>query len=468
VGTGHREAHRANRSFGEGTLNLAIRKTHIINLLSNCVIFAFALFLIFGNLLRVIDFGDLFKHHILITEFFLYAFSLLLFPFVPLSAASFIFLSILCIGIFSSSLYGAAIQGFDIVPLFYAIRLILMILSSMAVGFALYRKYSGRICDVFSFLFSCYFKFLILSYVIYFLFWSSSALWQTLSVYGIRFTGDPHKGRFVSAYFDPNFYGALACIPCLLGYGIKKMNPAASIWKKEFLFILSIFLTWSRSGIATFMMLCGVVFFDELLKRKRLHLTFRHAASAPIFLISVLLIFYIKSEEAHFFIDRFLNMNEDPSALGRWGGFINGVNVFLDQPLLGIGFNFLPYNFVDSSLVITLATFGLIFSLIVFLIALFCIWDLMQKSKRINPEARSTFKYFVFYIGVVFLFSSQFNNLIYYTFWFIPIFSLLFYFRCLFKIPESFIISTASFEPKTFARGASGLIRRLFLGSCRS
>ena len=41
------------------------------------------------------------------------------------------------------------------------------------------------------------------------------------------------------------------------------------------------------------------------------------------------------------------------------------------------------------------------------------------------------------------------------------------FFKCLFKIEGSCIISMGVFDPKTFASLSSGQISRLFLGSCR-
>jgi hypothetical protein len=92
---------------------------------------------------------------------------------------------------------------------------------------------------------------LILSVILFVAFNHSANLWDLLATIGLRFQGDPHVGRFVSIYFDPNFYAGIAIIPLILSIYLYKITNHKKYFVTAVLFICSIILTGSRSGFAT-------------------------------------------------------------------------------------------------------------------------------------------------------------------------------------------------------------------------
>ncbi len=286
---------------------------------------------------------------------------------------------------------------------------------------------------------------ILLGLLIYLCFPNSTVLWQFLALYGIQFNGDPHTGRFVSTYLDPNYFGAIASIPLMLSYNVYQNHAKKKGgWKIVLIFLVAI-MTLSRSGIMTLLLIISWIFFHKFLK-----VTYFAIKTKSIMVFFILLLVFsglaiANSSSIIYFFDRSIHMNSDPSALGRLHSFQWGLNLISEHPLLGIGYNNLNLYLndpikgrtaIDSSLILTIISFGIpLASFLLSAILIWAIWVLMR-LKSLGREY-STFCFFFksmfFYLFVCIFFTSHFNNLLYYPFWLIPIISIFSYLMCCLK-----------------------------------
>lgn len=390
------------------------------------------IYLSFGNIFRFITIPG-FRDNILITEAFLY---LILFMYAILSGliinANYNISPIYFI-IILSALYGIVINGFEVKPILYSIRLILLLFSGVVAGYILFRHYRDRISKAINFILMIYLSTLIISLFIYIIFPNSVDLWQFLRGFGIIFNGDPHINRLISTYLDPNYYAAIACFPLLICLDLYKTTNKIRYFFLSVLFMLSILLTSSRSGIATMVGVLVIVYRSEII----MGLT-KYKYKKSVMYSSVLLFFvFVVSLPAYYnnvanMLTRLFTMGEDASALTRLSSFRFGLSIFLEHPFLGIGYNYLSVymqeystlSSVDSSLLSTLINFGLLFT---FLIMIFFLFWFIKGSVRLKSvksqyrQLRYLFHSFVLYIILILIFTSQFNNVLYYQFWLFPI-----------------------------------------------
>lgn len=354
------------------------------------LLLCFALFMIGGNFFRFIPLPP-FPSHFSLLEPLLYLLS------VPLYFAA-LRKSHLLVGIIVlSSLYGTCLHGFHLTSVLYSLKLIGMISSGCAIGDALYRLGAKRNTGLKYFLWT-FVGVLIFGGIIFLFFPEASRFFTLLEKYGIHFTGDPHSHRFISPFFDPNYYSAIACIPLILAAHFRK-------WTLFFLFFISIFLSFSRSGIATCCLLLLVIYRPKICGKD-----FFLAICCTVFL-------FLYKEEVATFLHRSIHLFEDPSALARLHTFQIGLSYFLKHPLFGVGYNYLSSSLLedhqfltpDSSLLVTLINFGLVPTLC--LATFLFLLPLRSKIERTLS----------LYLAACIFFTSQFNNLLYYPYWLIPI-----------------------------------------------
>jgi hypothetical protein len=332
----------------------------------------------------------------------------------------------------------------------YGIRLVGMIFSGILIGNLLFRKYGLSIQYFLKYFESVYFKNLVLGFFIFIFFPQSRSFWLFLSRFGIQFNGDPHIGRFISTYFDPNYFGAICCIPFLISFQLYKHFPEEKGRWKIFLFFIGTLLTWSRSGIATLFCLflwMGLPRFIRLLSSQKFSVSSRGIMFFCCLSGGVFGLLFLYSDSVLYFFDRFIHMKSDPSALGRLHSFNWGLNLIFQHPILGIGYNYLSiylydpvfgHTSVDSSLILTFITFGIPATFILLILFLcFCV-SLFFKAKRMEAEFCSFFRILIFYSVVCVFFTSNFNNLIYYPFWLSPIIVIFSYLLNCLKETESF------------------------------
>jgi O-antigen ligase len=396
-------------------------------------------YLVLGNTARFLSVGS-FNNNLLITEFFLYTATLtLLILHSRLLAKLLTSLGFLFLFIVLSFFLGVLKSGFELVPLLYAIRLILLLSSSFVLGYCLYHLRS-QLTTTLGWFSNVYLALAIFGLAIYIAFPNSYELWQFLKTYGVEVNGDPHVRRFISSYFDPNYYGAIASlgvITSLLCYHYRQ--------QLRYLFIalfitLSILLSSSRSGIATFLAVILLILFQvskHLLSKKnisrRLVLLFPILVAGAIMLAPVYLESILKVWQR--------TVKLDASAQVRFNSFTIGQELFSSAPIFGLGYNYLALyaeklrgqvSSVDSSLQGTLINFGLIgtFLLAAYIASFFInlYKKLNQQPPTVQPQIRLTLWYLNSYVIVIVLFTSQFNNILYYQFWLFPVVALYSYF----------------------------------------
>jgi len=184
---------------------------------------------------------------------------------------------------------------------------------------------------------------------------------------------DPHQGRILSTFFDPNFVGGFFAFNLFLGTSLflEEKNPLTKIILVSTIAVLfiALLLTFSRSSYLAFLVGSFVI---GLLRSKRLFLTL-----ILFFAISVLFIPRIQS--------RIIGaINIDETSKTRITSWKRASVVVADHPIFGVGFNSYLFaqerygfiNFekppthgssgVDSSLLLVLVTTGFV-GLIIYL-----------------------------------------------------------------------------------------------------
>ncbi|KJS15781.1 MAG: hypothetical protein VR69_11910 [Peptococcaceae bacterium BRH_c4b] len=401
-----------------------------IRKLSKLILSVVAIYIILGNLPRILSVPG-FRDNLSIMEFIIYL-SIILYA---LLTRKILFglrnLGCIYIIIATSFMYGLILNGFEIKPFFYAIRLILGIFSANIAGFILYKLYRNNIISTINYILVMYVVILILSIIIYLAFPESALFWEYLSRYGIGFSGDPHVHRFVSTYLDPNYYAAIACIPLFLSIFLYGSTNKIHYLIISFLFIVSVFLSGSRSGIVTMVLLLAVILYKKVMM-KRISIRSIFSFGIIFFLMFSFQQYYIENLTNAW--NRLINIFTyagDESALERYYSFQYGMNLFFDYPILGVGYNYLSSyteNFrglssLDSSIQATLVNFGIILTslfIICFVMWIIITWKSIQHYKKINHHIVELYNYFLWYILIILIFTSQFNNLLYYQFWLFP------------------------------------------------
>lgn len=369
------------------------------------LLYTFALFFVVGNFFRFIPL-QAFPSNFSLLEGILYALALPLY--FSRFRKSFLFIVV----VFTSTLYGSLLYGFDGTSVLYSFKLLGMVAAGSVVGEALHRE--GGL----PFLIKIFVFTLAIGALIFLFFPRAHTFFQLLEGMGIRFLGDPHERRFISTFFDPNYYCAIAIIPLILTWQMRHQKPYFAL---SLLFFLSILLTFSRSGIAAALL---VILAGASLQIKKTH--FKLLRFLPLLLFLGLP--FLFSQEFAYFTSRLVHFLDDPSAQNRFATFQFGISTFLEHPLFGIGYNYLPHFLkeeshlmgIDSSFLTTLLTFGLIPTLAFATYGV--IWT-VKKWRRFTP----LFKWLYFYLLISILFTSQFNNLLYYQFWLIPVIALFVY-----------------------------------------
>ncbi|KKQ67138.1 MAG: hypothetical protein US86_C0001G0065 [Candidatus Daviesbacteria bacterium GW2011_GWA2_38_24] len=175
---------------------------------------------------------------------------------------------------------------------------------------------------------------------------------------------DPHQGRLVSTWLDPNFLGAFLNISLILTIYLWTHKKEKTWGLIGFVILLSIILTFSRSA---YLFLLVTLFIWGYFKFRKL---------LSLALVVILLSYLISPR----FAERINGaVNIDKSARERFVSWKSGVVIFQQKPLLGVGFNNLRYAYknnnliktysedgghsgagVDSSLIFVLATTGVL------------------------------------------------------------------------------------------------------------
>lgn len=165
-------------------------------------------------------------------------------------------------------------------------------------------------------------------------------IFQSLFLPGFAQLVDPGGGwdlqghRLVSTFLDPNFAGALIAVALLVLVARMSFGVRTRPWK---LFVLSValLLTISRSSILAFVAGLGVIFLIRGLAKRVL----RFGAVLLVLLLPFVPLLLD-------FATRFGRFSLDGSAALRMVSWLRAIEIFLDNPVLGIGFN--TYGFVQE------------------------------------------------------------------------------------------------------------------------
>lgn len=164
---------------------------------------------------------------------------------------------------------------------------------------------------------------------------------------------DPHRGRLLSTWFDPNFTGGGLGLVLLLMIGNCFDEKRARPWLAPLMLVilLAIGLTYSRS--AYLFLAFGVLVFGLIRSWKMLGL-----------MTIAFLLLFAGSDRIQ---DRVIDMvegaqsivtetytNPDPSARLRFESWELGWDLFMDQPLIGQGYNRFKFEALEQKKIIDL------------------------------------------------------------------------------------------------------------------
>ena len=396
-------------------------------ILFSLLLMTFFLFLSLGNLFRLVE-SSLFSDNLIISEALLYFLSFVSLVFLKLPAKVLLSVSLFSSLIGLSFLYGCSFQGFDLHAGLYALRLVFLLFSLVVISEVCFERFKGDMTAFFHFLFKAYAFSFLLGALLYLFFPSAEKLWILLKEYHVGFQGDPHMGRFVSVYFDPNYYASIAGLMFLIATYLYETTKKIRYQLGAFVFFLSGIFTWSRSGIFVLVLMLMYKIIPSFVKgvfSKRGFLFSFAFVSLGVFLMLPYL------EEAGIFFYRTVHFFEEDSALCRLNTFQFGLSLLKAFPFFGVGINFLYkqaqegllLNSLDSSLLSILVQIGILpfFLLTAYsffkALSFFKIRNLWREKEAKTP---SFFSWFCFYGLSIGLFASQFNNLLFYPFWIVP------------------------------------------------
>lgn len=389
--------------------------------------FAFYVFILLGNISRLIPIPFI-DNNIPFTEIVLYIIGIVLsLKLVKYLKKEYLYITLFFSFLIANFIYGSIINGFEVLPLLYSIRLILTILSTITIGFAFYIKYGHRSFNFFDKILSMYMIVVTVSSLLFVAFPDSNQLWNFLASFGILFDGDPHQRRFISIYFDPNYYGAIAVIPAIFSLNNFKKTQNNKYLVYLCIIIVSIILTVSRSGVATLILYFGYegfIWFKTLLLSKKIQ---RKSIYYSIFgLVIVIVLYILFNDNILRLVERVATTTSDTSAYARFTSYIFGMEIIYEYPLMGIGYNYLSeiarstrgLTSVDSSIQAMVINFGII-GFLIFASIIVKITTKISKKSSTGYE-KSMMKSLNIYLFVIILFTSNFNNLLFYQFWLIP------------------------------------------------
>jgi len=233
---------------------------------------------------------------------------------------------------------------------------------------------------------------------------------------------DEHLSRMFTTLLDPNFSGIYIFLILLLYLSFMLQNfKRSGLFKKIFYFCGGIFLmvafllTYSRGAYITLFVALPVYLY--LVKRGIMRIVF-----FVVLLLVILLLNQSSGGEG-------VNLLRTASIFARFEANTQGLLIFLQNPILGVGYNTLrfiqvEYGFVNgdnafisnaaagfpNSYVVILATTGILGFSISILI-LYKIWRWIRDKTK---KQKSTFSYCVLASFIAVLVSSLFENTLFY------------------------------------------------------
>nr|WP_243846237.1 O-antigen ligase family protein [Rhizomicrobium palustre] len=252
---------------------------------------------------------------------------------------------------------------------------------------------------------------------------------------GIEFAGDPHIRRLISSYFDPNLYCAILGLPLIISISsYKRYHDTKSALLIVFILVSALF-TVSRSGIASLILILGIYGSIRLFTIRLNRAAIIGSVAAAV---AVVASYPLYSTAFDRMVSRFgTNMSTDASSLNRIYQAESAFKLINAHPLFGVGYNYVQavdidhYSY-DQSLLSLIAMLGfvggLIFFSLHFLFAFRSLSSLTRLNAILSAKGDDLVLLLTIYILVSVVFASLFNNLLFYQFWYIPVFVAIFYF----------------------------------------
>lgn len=323
--------------------------------------------------------------------------------------------------------------GFQTESLSYGFRLILHILVVYSISLALeeYSKYYSIEKLIKNYI-NLYLCLCILSFFILVKFPYSTDLWNTLESFGIKLVSpDPHINRMVSTYFDPNFFGNIILLPLIFSLILFIQKKDVRNFISFSILFSCIILTFSRTAILSMFVLILLYLITYIFSNYK---KISKGLGLIILIIPCMFIILLMNEGVtDRLISRFSSTNlSDGSTMARFNSYQIGNQIFSEHPILGYGYNFsletqknLRGNIgIDSSLQATLINFGFLGFTILSLVFIFFLTLLFKNIKNITYINKQIIIGYIIYLLISVFFLSSFNQLLYYSFWLIPTFSI--------------------------------------------
>lgn len=405
--------------------------------ISSLSLIIFAAYLLMGSIPRFISFEG---SSLPLNELMLYSYFSLLFFLIPnLYAKVLRNITPIILIIFSSYLYGLYLHGFDIKSLYYFLRTILQIVIGVLVGHHIYDLYKDKINIFMNDYLNLYLIISLLSIAILIFFPHAYDFYKFLENFGINFYADPQVNRLISVYLDPNLFAMIVSLPLFFTLTDLFNRFRIKMLCLLVFFSICLFLTFSRSGIVSFLLLVFIYvllyFIKSIFYTKRVKINSLYMVA----LLSIVGLIMLPGFVFLFFDQIFARLSnpiiEDGSGLLRLESLLLGINSIMENPLFGVGYN---YGYIvsegrtlvsehsgvqsgfDSSILTIIVNFGLIPSIFLF-------FFIIKAIKSLNTNNQDILLYWIplkIYLFVVVIFYSQLNNILFFQFWLIPIIAL--------------------------------------------
>lgn len=305
---------------------------------------------------------------------------------------------------------------------FYGFRIVHLIVLCSLIKDSFDKTSIKKILD---FVINCYIVVCCIGFLQVIFFPKAYDFYEIFYSLGVYFPdADPHVGRLVSTYFDPNYLASCLLIPttiCLIFWD--KYNDK-KYFIKYLVISLSILLTVSRSGLLGYIIVILLYTIGNIkIDNKKIKYSKRAIKlfTATIFILVVSLF----SGNIRV-INRVTNSVNDKSTYYRIDNWEYSANIIKDNWFIGIGYNLLgTYSEVnqgiirgdsvkygsDSSLLLIAMTTGIVG----FMYFIITVINYIKNNLKLSKNNK------IYLLGVIILISAlvccNFNNLLFYPLW---------------------------------------------------
>ena len=231
---------------------------------------------------------------------------------------------------------------------------------------------------------------------------------------------DPHINRLISTYLDPNYLSACLVIPFAIAFNQWKNGEKIKL-VYVIIYAFTVVLTVSRSGVLG---ICLVIMISMLKWRY----TSKDIVFDMIIILAVVAITIFMFSNNIRVIDRILNSSSDDSTYSRITSWHENVEIIKDNWLFGLGYNMIGayrLNVMGSSISISTG-YGSYSSLLLILTCsgivgvIYCAYAL---GKILSDKLYFKFKNektILIQILLTTLVITNFNNVLFYVLWILP------------------------------------------------